>query len=56
MVNINDNYIPVKDWMRKNENEFKHIKGVPTSGQVGTVLIKNGFKKSKTEFEVKYKK
>jgi hypothetical protein len=55
-VSINGNYIPVKVWMRENENYFKQLKGVPTSEQIGTVLIKNGFKRNETEFEVIYTK
>ena len=55
-VKIIDNYISAKDWMRNNENYFTQINGVPTSEQIGTVLIKNGFKRNETGFEVIYTK
>ena len=54
-VKINDKYISVKDWMRNNGNYFDNSKGVPTSNQIGTVLVKNGFSRSETETEVIYK-
>lgn len=55
-VKINDQYIPVKDWMRNNGKYFANFKVVPTSEQIGKVLIKNGFNRVETEFEVIYKK
>ena len=55
-VKINGSYMPVKDWMRQNPNLFKTIKGVPTSEQIGKVLIKNGFNRNETDFEVLYHK
>jgi hypothetical protein len=54
-VKINDQYIPVKDWMRNNGKYFAGFKGVTTSEQIGKVLIKNGFNRVETEFEVIYK-
>ncbi|WP_296686050.1 hypothetical protein [Flavobacterium sp.] len=54
-VKINDNYITVKDWMRNNGKYFDSSKGVPTSNQIGTVLVKNGFNRIETETEVIYK-
>lgn len=53
-VKINDNYIPVKDWMRNNGKYFDSSKGVPTSEQIGKVLIKNGFKRVESQTDVKY--
>lgn len=54
-VKINDKYIPVKDWMRQNQNLFSKINGVPTSEQIGKVLLKQGFKRSESVTEVLYK-
>ena len=54
-VKINDKYIPVKDWMRQNQNLFSNVKGVPTSEQIGKVLLKQGFKRSESITEVLYK-
>lgn len=55
-VKINDIYIPVKDWMRNHEKYFDSSKGVPTSEQIGKVLIKNGFNRIETVLEVIYTK
>jgi hypothetical protein len=41
-VKINDKYISVKDLMRNNGKYFDSSKSVPTSEQIGTVLVKNG--------------
>lgn len=54
-VKINEKYIPVKDWMRNNGKYFEFFKGVPTSEQIGTVLVKIGFNRIETETEVIYK-
>lgn len=54
-VKINEKYIPVKDWMRNNGKYFEIFKGVPTSEQIGTVLVKIGFNRIETETEVIYK-
>lgn len=54
-VKINDKYIPVKDWMRQNQNLFSNVNGAPTSEQIGKVLLKQGFKRSESVTEVLYK-
>ncbi len=54
-VKINDKYIPVKEWMRQNQNLFNNVNGVPTSEQIGKVLLKQGFKRSESITEVLYK-
>lgn len=54
-VKITEKYISVKDWMRQNQNLFSNINGVPTSEQIGKVLLKQGFKKSESVTEVLYK-
>lgn len=54
-VKISGIYIPVKDWMRNNPYLFTNFEGVPTSEQIGKVLISNGFKRSETASEVLYK-
>ncbi len=54
IVKINGNYIPVKNWMRKNQPLFDNIKGVPTSEQIGKILIEYGFTRSETDLEVLY--
>jgi hypothetical protein len=43
LVLINNKYIPVKDWYRVNIAFFQHINGVPTSEQIGVVLIALGY-------------
>lgn len=53
-VKINDSYLPVKVWMRQNHNLFTNIKGVPTSEQIGKILVANGFKRNETALEVLY--
>jgi hypothetical protein len=53
-VKINGNYIPVKNWMRQNQKLFTNINGVPTSEQIGKILIENGYKRSETDLEVLY--
>jgi hypothetical protein len=35
---------------------FQHIKGIPTSEQIGTVLIEQGFSRTNMATEVIYKK
>jgi hypothetical protein len=54
IVKINDTYLSVKDWMRENQNLFTNIKGVPTSEQIGKILVSNGFNRSETDLEVLY--
>lgn len=53
-VQIDGNYIPVKQWMRLNDNFFREINGIPTSQQIGSVLKKQGFEMTENEFEVLY--
>lgn len=33
----------VKDWMRQNSNYFKGNNGIPTSEQIGIVLVDLGY-------------
>jgi hypothetical protein len=54
-VLINNQYIPVKDWYRNNLQHFQQIKGVPTSNQIGVVLIRLGFNRFDSDTEVIYK-
>lgn len=54
IVKINDTYLSVKDWMRENQNLFTNINGVPTSEQIGKILVSNGFNRSETDLEVLY--
>lgn len=54
-VKVNNKYISVKDWMRNNGKYFDSSKSVPTSEQIGTVLVKIGFNRIETETEVIYK-
>ena len=54
-VLINNQYIPVKDWYRNNQQYFQHIKGIPTSEQIGLVLIRLGSKRTETDTEILYK-
>ena len=55
LVLINNKYISVKDWYRDNLQLFQQIKGIPTSEQIGTVLIEQGFSRTDSEIEVIYK-
>ena len=55
LVLINNKLIPVKNWYRDNLQLFQHIKGIPTSEEIGTVLIKQGFNRNDSETEVIYK-
>ena len=54
LVLVNKSYISVKDWYRLNSNQFVHIKGIPTSEQIGRVLKKDGFRRSNSLTEVIY--
>lgn len=54
-VLINNKYIPVKDWYRNNPQHFHQKKGVPTSNQIGVVLIRLGFNRFDSGTEVIYK-
>lgn len=40
--------------MRQNQKLFTNINGVPTSEQIGKILIENGYKRSETDLEVLY--
>jgi hypothetical protein len=55
LVLINNKYISVKDWYRANLQLFQHINGIPTSEQIGTDLIEQGFSRTDSETEVIYK-
>ncbi len=55
-VLIDNKYIPVKDWMRKNPQFFANRIGVATSEQIGTVLKRMGFERTDSETEVIYKR
>lgn len=55
-VIINKREIPIKDWYRDNLPLFQHIKGVPTSEQIGTVLIEQGFNRTDSVTEVIYRR
>jgi len=55
LVLINNKYISVKAWYRDNLQLFQHINGIPTSEQIGTVLIEQGFSRTDSETEVIYK-
>jgi hypothetical protein len=55
-VIINNRQIPVKDWYRDNLRLFQYINGVPTSEQIGTVLIAQGFNRNDSETEVIYRR
>jgi len=46
----------VKVWYRDNLKLFQHINGVPTSEQIGTVLIAQGFNRTDSETEVIYRR
>jgi hypothetical protein len=55
LVLVGKNYIPVKDWYRDNQQHFQHIQGVPTSNQIGVVLIRLGYGRNDTETEILYR-
>ena len=54
-VLISNKHIPVKDWYRDNLQLFQHIKGIPTSEQIGVVLRQQGFQRTDSETEVIYR-
>jgi hypothetical protein len=56
LVLISNKHISVKDWYRDNLQLFQLIKGIPTSEQIGTVLIEQGFSRTDMATEVIYKK
>ena len=55
LVLISNKHIPVKNWYRDNLQLFQHIKGIPTSEQIGVVLRQQGFQRTESETEVIYK-
>ena len=55
-VIINKRQMTVKVWYRDNLKLFQHINGVPTSEQIGTVLIAQGFNRTDSETEVIYRR
>lgn len=55
-VLINNRQIPVKNWYRDNAKLFLRINGIPTSEQIGTVLLQQGFIRIDSETEVIYKR
>lgn len=54
-VLISNKHIPVKDWYRDNLQLFQHIKGIPTSEQIGVALKQQGFQRTDSETEVIYR-
>lgn len=54
-VIIKSQFIPVKDWYRDNFQLFQNINGIPTSEQIGIVLINQGFTRTDSETEVIYR-
>ena len=55
LVLINNQYISLKDWYRNNPQHFQQIKGIPTSEQIGVVLIDLGFNRFDSDTEVIYR-
>ena len=55
-VLIKSQLIPVKDWYRDNMQLFQHFNGIPTSEQIGVVLINQGYTRTETETEVIYRR
>jgi len=48
---------PVKDYMRENQNQFTHIIGrIPTSEEIGKVLVELGYRREDTETHVLYRR
>jgi hypothetical protein len=54
LVLVGKNYIPVKDWYRSNPQHFTHFKRIPTSEEIGTVLVNLGFTRTETATQVLY--
>lgn len=48
--------VSVKAWMRDNQDKFTHIKGVPTSEQIGVVLVKEGYARTEDSTSVTYRR
>jgi hypothetical protein len=55
-VSVHGGLITVKDWMRNNSRKFEHINGVPTSEQIGKVLIGEGYSRNESSDMVIYNK
>jgi hypothetical protein len=55
LVLINNQYFPIKDWYRNNPRFFQHINRIPTSEQIGVVLINHGFNRFDFDPEVIYR-
>jgi hypothetical protein len=53
-VLIQTKYIPVKDWYRSNPQHFNHITRIPTSEEIGAVLVNLGFTRTETATQVLY--
>jgi hypothetical protein len=51
---IETKYIPVKDWYRSNPQHFTHYTRIPTSEEIGAVLVKLGFTRTETATQVLY--
>jgi hypothetical protein len=54
-VIINKRQIPIMDLCRVNLQLFKHIKRIPKSEQIGTVLRSQSFNRADSATEVIYK-
>jgi hypothetical protein len=48
LVKVGQGFMPVKDWMRQNPSKFRHVEGVPTTFQIGDVLVQEGFSREAT--------
>ena len=48
--------LTVKDWMRQNPKNFPTSNRIPTSDEIGRVLVKLGFNKTETSTGVVYQK
>lgn len=48
--------VSAKAWMRDNQDKFTHIKGVPTSEQIGTVFMKEGYARVEDSVSVTYRR
>lgn len=47
-VKVGQGFMSVKDWMRQNPSKFRHVDGVPTTFQIGDVLVQAGFSREAT--------
>jgi hypothetical protein len=53
-VKVEGSFIPVKDWMRQNSKKFSHVEGIPTSEQIGVILVKEGYTRNESSESVRY--